>query len=202
MAWAHAMLLRGYKILYDPRIIISHSHNRPPEYRFKRSIASSIACAKILGRVKEDISCLSVSDLVDITDNLKNFSNDLKEQWVVQSGLYTQKIDIARYYLMARKYVPFLKKVRQLLRKNICQSEENTNSLRMQQTYNNHIRFVMSMITGRYSLPSVDDYAYCVDQVTATTLGMLYGELYAGHILKGIVPREVKELVRPYIKGV
>ncbi len=78
MAWAHAMLLRGYKILYDPRISVRHSHNRPPEYRFKRSIASSIACAKILGRVKEDITYLSVSDLIDISENFRIFQMILK----------------------------------------------------------------------------------------------------------------------------
>ncbi|MBC7962540.1 MAG: glycosyltransferase family 2 protein, partial [Steroidobacteraceae bacterium] len=53
MAWAHTILLHGYKILYNPRIAVRHSHNRPPEYRFKRSMVNSIACAKILGRVKE-----------------------------------------------------------------------------------------------------------------------------------------------------
>ena len=202
MAWAHAMLLRGYKVLYDPRIIIRHSHNRSPEYRFKRSIVNSIACAKIMGRVQEDISCLAVTDLINTADNIQKYSNDLKRRWAMQTGFHAPKIEIARYYLMARKYVPFLKKMYGLLRRNIWQLEVDTNALRLQQTYSSHISFVTSMITGRYALTSFDDYAYCVDQVTATTLGRLYGELYSGHMLKGAVPREVEDLVGPYLGGV
>jgi len=98
--------------------------------------------------------------------------------------------------------VPFLKKMYGLLRRNIWQSEVNTNALRLQQTYSNHIIFVASMITRRYSLTSFDDYAYCIEQVTATTLGRLYGELYSAHMLKGTVPREVEDLVGPYLEGV
>jgi glycosyltransferase involved in cell wall biosynthesis len=199
MAWAHAMLLRGYKILYDPRIIIRHSHNRPPEYRFRRSIVDSIACAKILGMVKEDISYLSVTDLSDIKDNIENFSSDLKKKLVVQTGLCLQNIDIAHYYLMARKYILFLKKVRHLLNKIMYQSEKDCHSLRLQQAYCNRIRFVISMITAGYTLSSAYDRMYCIDQITATALGMLYGELYSGHMLKGVVPREVEDLVRPYL---
>ena len=202
MAWAHAMILRGHKILYDPRICVRHSHNRPPEYRFKRSIASSRASAEILGRVKEDITYLSVSDLINISENFRIFSNDLKKQWPVRSGLYSPKIDLAHSYLKVIKFVPFLKNVYQLLKKIRRQSGKVTNSLRVQHVYTNHVCFIMSIITARYSINSVEDYAYCVDQVTANTLGMLYGELYAGYKLKGRVPREIEELFRPYLKGV
>jgi glycosyltransferase involved in cell wall biosynthesis len=202
MAWAHAMLLRGFKLLYDPRIVVSHSHNRPPDYRFKRSIVESIACAKILGRVNKDISYLSVSDIVNIRDNLKDFSLHLKKQFNKQAGLYRHNFDIARFYFLGRKFVPYLEKIRNLSRKIMCPSENDCNPLRVQQDLSNHIRFVMSMIVGRYTLSSADDYTYCVDQVTATALGRVYGEFYSGHMLKGVVPREVDDLIRPYLKGV
>jgi len=202
MAWAHAMLLRGYKILYDPRIIIRHSHNRPPEYRLKRSVVNSIACAKILSRVKEDISYLSVTDLVAIKDNIEKYSNDLKRKLVVQNGSYLKNIDIAHYYLMLRKYIPFLKKVRHLLSKTMHQSAKDCHALRLQQANCDHIRFVMSMITIDYALSSVNDYTYYIDQITAAVIGRLYGELYSGHMLKRVVPRDVDDLVRPYLGGV
>ncbi len=202
MAWAHAMLLRGYKILYDPRIIVRHSHNRPPEYRFNRAIANSIACAKILGRIKEDISYLSVADVVRLHDNLNNYAKDLKKQWAGKPAVSSHKIDIAHYYLLARKYVPFLKKVLQFLQKSRSRSEKNSHLLHLQQASSNHISFVMSMITGRYTVSSIEDYAYCVDQVTATTVGTLYGELYGGNTLKGTLSRDVEELILPYLQGV
>lgn len=202
MAWAHAMLLRGYKILYDPRITIKHSHNRQPEYRFKRSIVNAIACARIMERVPEDISYLSATDLICLKNHLQKYSNDLKKRWDVKGRFHTHKIKIASYNMMARKYVLLLHKVYGLLRRKIFRLEKNTNFVRLQQTCSNHISLVTSMITERYSLSSFNDYAYCVDQITATTLGCLYGELYASYMLNGGVPREVEDLVRPYLEGV
>lgn len=202
MAWAHSMLLRGYKILYNPTIAVSHSHNRPPEYRFKRSMVNSIACAKILGRVIEDISYLKVSDVVETRDILLNFSTELKKQFHVKPILYQQHINIARFYFLLRKFVPILKKLRQVSRKVLFQSDNSRSPMHLQQAYSKHIRFVMSLIVSRYPLSSFDDYSYCVDQITASTIGRFYGEFYSGHMLKGAVPLEVEELVQPYRQGV
>lgn len=202
MAWAHEMILRGYKILYDPRIVIMHSHNRPPEYRFKRSIVDSIACSKILGRVKEDISCLSVSDIVKIKDNILVFSTEQKKHTIVKTALLKPNIDFAHVYLRFRKFVPFFKKILRLSSKIKAQPEDAGSYNSLQQAYNNHICFIMSMISGRYSLTLVDEYSYCVDQITASTLGRVYGEFYSGHMLKGVVPPEVEDLVQSYLKGV
>lgn len=202
MAWAHEMILRGYKILYDPRILIMHSHNRPPEYRFKRSIVDSIACSKILGRVKDDISYLTVASLTDITDSVEEFVQKLKDELIVQAGFGFKRVDIVKYYFLVRKYVPMLKKIRKKFGKMFFESVSNDQSFQLERDYSNHIRFVMKMITGSYALSSVDDIYYCVDQVTASTLGRLYGELYSGHMIKGGVPSDVEGLVRPYLKGV
>ena len=202
MAWAHAMLLRGHKILYDPRIVVRHSHNRPPEYRFKRSIVNSIACAKILGRVNEDISCLKMSEVIETRDIIMILSSELKKHFFEKPVLYKQHINVARFYYLLRKFVPVLKKIRHLSRKILFLSDNDCNPVRLQQAYGNHIRFVMSLIAERYSLSSYDDYSYCVDQITASTLGRFYGEFYSGHMLKGAVPREVEDLVQPYRQGV
>jgi glycosyltransferase involved in cell wall biosynthesis len=202
MAWAHAMLMRGYKILYNPKIAVRHSHNRPPEYRFKRSVVNSIACAKILGRVKEDISYLKVSDAIEIRDIILNLSAELKKHFFVKPVLNQQHINIARLYFLLRKFAPILNKIRQLSRKFLFSSDKVCNPIRLQQAYGNHIRFVVSLIMGRYSLSSFDEYSNCIDQITASTLGRFYGEFYSGHMLKGTVPREVEDLVQPYRQGV
>ena len=46
MAWAQKNLLMGHKILYNPRIQVKHSHNRPPQYAFRRQIINSLLVRK------------------------------------------------------------------------------------------------------------------------------------------------------------
>ena len=46
MAWAHKNLLMGHKIVYNPHVRVKHSHNRSPNYAFRRQVVNSLWCAK------------------------------------------------------------------------------------------------------------------------------------------------------------
>ena len=202
MAWAHEMLLSGYKILYEPKVAVFHSHNRPPEYRFKRSVVNSIACSKILGRVKDDISYLSVSDVIEIRDKLMHFSMDLKNNFAKQGGLRQLNVDTFQLYFLARKFIPYFRKIIRLFGQDISPSRNLCRHDYLQQAFRNNISFLASMISRRYAISSVKDYSSCVDQITATTIGRMYGELYSAYMLRGAVPNVIEDLVQPYLKGV
>jgi len=201
MAWACTMLSRGYKILYDPRIMVRHSHNRTPEYRFKRAVIDSIACAKILGRVKDDISCITVPDLMSIASSLQKFSSDLKK---LHSENF-EHIPTKRYFISNAHVIKLsllITKVSNHLKKLILYSGKPINVSLLQMTRKDQVGYIMSLIADRYSISSSWEYNYCLDQVVASTIGRIYGEFYAGHMLKGDVPDEVEALIKPFLGGV
>ena len=64
MAWAFEVMKKGYKVKYDPTIMVSHSHNRDKEHHFRRAIIDSISCVRILGKEAEDYSRWTAKDLL------------------------------------------------------------------------------------------------------------------------------------------
>ncbi len=66
MAWAWGALNRGSKVLYNPQLTVFHSHNRSPEYRFRRAIVNSLNCALILNRVHENTADLNADELKEL----------------------------------------------------------------------------------------------------------------------------------------
>lgn len=200
MAWAHQALSGGCSVLYDPRIVVRHSHNRPPEYRFKRSIVECIACAKILKRVQEDTSALSVENILELHQMLLRFSQKFKES-LADSDTNDSVTFGKGFHALPPGVLSLAKKLSHVVFKTI-RSHRPSVVLLFQKRYCEHIRYIFSMIQARYAIPSPAERDYCVDQITATTLGRIHGEYYASFMLKGEVPDKVCNLVHPYLTGV
>jgi glycosyltransferase involved in cell wall biosynthesis len=202
MAWAHVVLLNGHAILYDPSITIRHSHNRSPDYRFRRSIVESIACAKILGRVQNDISALPVADILDIQRALSNYAEELKRRTnFIPDNAWPSCPDNPIRAAVPHRVVALIKKAHNLVMSRLFK-HNRTAVLFFQKRYTAHIAYTVSLIADRYPIPSAVELSNCVDQITATTLGRIYGEYYASFMLKGDVPDNVCNLVHPYLTGV
>ena len=80
MAWAYLVLSKGYKILYHPDIVVRHSHNRRPEYRFRRAVANSIACMQILGRVKSNLASYTPHEYDEISAKVSKLIQQIREE--------------------------------------------------------------------------------------------------------------------------
>ena len=80
MAWAFKNMLLGHRLMYQPDIKVNHSHNRSPEYAFNRQVINSFWCAKIMNRVENDMSFLTIGDLMALTRALGRFVNRLRSE--------------------------------------------------------------------------------------------------------------------------
>jgi len=64
------------------------------------------------------------------------------------------------------------------------------------------IAYQMAEIEKKYPMRDIDEWFETLEQVTANTLGRIYGEVYASSVLEGRVPRPLEEFVRPLLSGV
>ncbi|MDQ1334647.1 MAG: hypothetical protein QG552_1597 [Thermodesulfobacteriota bacterium] len=202
LAWAVKISLLGHRVLYLPHIQVRHSHNRSPDYAFCRQIVNSYWVARILGRVREDLSHVSLPDLMRITVRVRSFMMQevqnrryrLKDG--KKEGLFVDRLP-GRYPLIHRMRLAgaFSFLSRQWMASS-SRAEEMGRKAR------GDIAYQMAEIEKKYPMRDIDEWFETLEQVTANTLGRIYGEVYASSVLEGRVPRPLEEFVRPLLSGV
>ena len=204
MAWAHSMILQGYKILFQPQIVVSHSHNRTPEYRFRRAIADSRACAQILGVVRDDLSCFNSKDLRALHKSIQAYAESFQNE--SSAGEETRDNTNTFIQTLTKMVwcIPVSRKnmVSILNRLAPARIKKKVMYEAVEQALKQHISFTISMLIKRYQLTSKHEILKCIKQISSSTVGRIYGEVYASYLLKGNVPDEIEGLVRPYMDGV
>ena len=205
LGWAYKTLLQGDKILYQPQIMIKHSHNRSAEYQLKRAVLETIYCAKIINRVKYDLSFMTVKDLQYFSQKIQNLADKLKQEIVSKDfgSKYTANHS-GRLFAKVRNYHLF--RSRKL--KAICNALMRNSKLksvlleRMVKTACHRIRQSNLYVKKLYNVESKRELIPMLEQFTAGQLGMLYGGVYASHMLKKSVCPELEAFVRPYLEEV
>ncbi|MEE4359695.1 MAG: glycosyltransferase family 2 protein [Desulfococcaceae bacterium] len=204
LAWAYHTLLSGGKILYQPEIQVMHSHDRPPDYRFRRAIADSVSCMKIFQRVKDDFSDFGVKDMIAMTLNIKRYSRKLRKDILQNQKIQAQTVlpESAADYIIKNCTLPdriktwLIAAFPQLLRHRRDRREMLENALC------HHIQHVLHLIQKDYMDKSQNELPEVLEQVTASVLGRIYGEIYAGKILHGTLTPETEHFIRPFLKGI
>lgn len=201
MAWAQKNLLMGHKILYNPRIQVKHSHNRSPQYAFRRQIINSFWCAKIMGRVEDDLSFLEVGDLKSLTGGVLSFVSSLR------SNIFAGKPECpgkeSLLWEILRKY-PQDGRVRRFLTGRVFRRQKPM-SERLQQVVG-HIESGIDMlfhaILEKYGINDEKKQMLLLEQIVANVMGRAYGEVYAGRLLKNNISPSLEFLMRPFFHGV
>jgi len=201
MAWAQKNLLMGHKILYNPHITVKHSHNRPPHYAFRRQIINSFWCAKIMGRVEEDQSFLTVGDLKALTDGVRAFVSSLRSGIFISGMEYPGEDallrDILRRYPGDGGVKRFLtgrvfrrwKPMSESVKKTTAGIETGINTL-------------FQLIRERYLMKDKKEQMLLLDQIVANTMGRVYGEVYASRFLKDNLSPPLESMIHPFFHGV
>ena len=182
MAWAFKNMLLGHKVLYQPDIKVKHSHNRSPEYAFNRQVINSFWCAKIMDRVENDMSFLTIGDLMALTWALgwfaSRFSSDIlngKEPRDINVRRFPQVIDkIKKSYSLKNKVKYFV--VDKFLKKSNLKLSQMT---MIQQHAEAGIRHILKRIKKEYKVTAAEELTEAVNQIVANILGRIYGEAYA-----------------------
>jgi GT2 family glycosyltransferase len=206
MAWAVKVAFQGYRVLYLPHVQVRHSHSRSPDYAFRRQIVNSYWVARVMGRVREDISYLSFKDLFSVTESVRSFlfrlikdrcsAEDIKE------GLFVDRL-LDRFPLTRRLrsvgiYPLFLKCFR--VSKNL--GMPSSEATRIAQQANADMAYQMELIENRYTPRDGNEWFQTLEQVAANSLGRIYGEVYASCVLKGPAPQRLERFIRPFLSGV
>jgi len=201
LAWAHKSLFSGQKILYAPNIKVRHSHNRSPEYAFRRQITNSFWCAKILKRVETDLSFLTLTTLRTLTRHVLTFILKFRQTF----GQNTQKRYVCDRVLMGfLKEYPLAHRLKGFFPDRFFSTQEKfSESLegvlkQIQTTITSHFH----LIKEDYKLASREELVSVLDQIVANTMGRLYGEVYASRFLKGNLSPSFQSLMRPFFCGV
>ena len=198
MAWARLALERGHSIKYDPSIRVRHSHNRPPEYRMKRSLVNSVACATILRRTKFDLSFLRMADMEAIRSRMQEAADS-----ILASPAQT---DAASNSEQRARGSGALSAFKFALRMIFDCSPGPIRRVAFGTAYMKAItsRLASDLALARRLTPAMSqsDARAFMDNAVASAFGKLAGDAYASQILTGGVEPALKSFAEPLMKGV
>jgi len=205
MAWAFKNMLLGHRLMYQPDIKVKHSHNRSPEYAFNRQVINSFWCAKIMNRVENDMSFLTVGDLMVLTGALGRFVNRLrsdildgKEPCDINGRRLPQVIDKIKYSYSLRNRVKYFI-VDKFSRKSNLKLPELTI---IQQQAEADIKYILNLIENENKVTAGEELIGVLDQSVASILGRIYGEVHASCMLKGKISSQLEAFIKAYMRGV
>ncbi len=201
MAWAQKNLLMGCKILYSPHIKVKHSHNRPPQYAFRRQIINSFWCAKIMGRVEDDLSFLKVRDLKTLTGVVCSFVFTWRSS-KFSAGMEYLEEDTLLGEILGK--FPAGSRVKHFLAGRVFRRQEPMSKKVKKLTRNIETRIdtLFHLIREKYHIKDEKGQILLLDQVVANFMGRTYGEVYASRLLKGNISPLLESLMRPFLHGV
>ena len=190
MAWALQIMLKGFKIKYQPKIIVKHSHNRSADYHFRRAIIDSISCAKILDRTNLDLSYLNINNLKKIKVFTFKYADKLK--------IGSKNIPKITDNLILKESSEFIKNLYAKLFINFPYFKTG----RTQYCINNHLANSLSNIKSLYGNYSNQDLNVSIDKFCSNVLGNIYGETYSSHLLKGKMTKNMENFMHHYMRDV
>ena len=200
MAWAFEVMKKGYKVKYDPTIMVSHSHNRDKEYHFRRAIIDSISCVRILGKEAEDYSRWTAKDLLALRDIMgivvKNMlfrlgGNDIND-FKTEAGTSLLKrllLKIAKRFrrpIIALASFQSFNSIDVMIKKRILEEQMNS---------------IVNLALARYQNNEEDVKDY-IEKAAAAIVGNYWGRVYGSCELRGYLPSEIEVLVQPYLMDV
>jgi enoyl-CoA hydratase/carnithine racemase len=155
-----------------------------------------------MGRVREDLSHLSLRDLILVTGSVRSRlfrmagEGRLGPPGFEGGNLLVDRL-LKRYPLMDRMRVGeglFL-----FRRFGRIQASKATG---VAQQAGAEVARQMGMIEEHYPPQDGDEWRETLDQVAANVLGRIHGEAYAARVLKGSAPRSLEAFIRPFLSGV
>ena len=205
MAWAFKNMLLGHRVLYQPDIKVKHSHNRSPEYAVNRQVINSFWCAKIMNRVENDMSFLTIGDLMALTEALGRSVNRLRSDILggrepvdIKGIRLPHVIDtIKKSYSLRNRVKYFI--INKFSRKSNLKLPELTI---IEQQAEEGIKHILNLIENEYEVTAEEELIEALDQGVANILGRIYGEAYASCMVKGKTSSQLEAFIKPYMGGV
>ncbi len=205
MAWATQNMLKGVKVMYQPNVKVKHSHNRTAEYGFRRQVVNSKYCAQIMNRVDEDLSFLTMTDLVLVTGAVSlyadHYRNIIAEEDRSTAGFREKGSTVIKWVQQQYSFKYRIKRF--IFDKFGCDRWHQYHQLKriVDQVVQN-IEAPLNYIKATYMNAAKNDLLGVLDQFVAASLGRLYGEYYASSILRNRASDKLERFFEPYLKGI
>ena len=202
LAWALKISLLDHPITYLPHVQIRHSHNRSPNYGFRRQIVNSYWLARIMKRVGEDFSFLSLRDLAFSVKSVSAFVLEKLNQKPKGIETFRPK-DLFLNHLWKQYPLIFRMGVRRIDPSSSKYS--NGSSSKAQAVAQGLIAdtaYQLELIEKAYPPRDGQEWRQVLEQIATNILGRMHGEVYASCILKRSVPRQLEKFIKPFLSGV
>lgn len=205
MAWAFKNMLLGQRLLYQPDIKVQHSHNRSPEYAFNRQVINSFWCAKIMSRVENDLSFVTIRDLMALTRAVGRFVNRLGSDILGGRQDFGNKGKKRPEVIgRIRKAYSLRNRVRYSMDDKFTKNSghQSPGLSEIEQQAEEGIKHILNLIENEYKVTAGEELIEAFDQSIANILGRIYGEAYASCMVKGKISSQLEAFMKPYMGGV
>lgn len=205
MAWAFKNMLLGQRLLYQPDIKVQHSHNRSPEYAFNRQVINSFWCAKIMSRVENDLSFVTIRDLMALTRAVGRFVNRLGSDILGGRQDFGNKGKKRPEVIgRIRKAYSLRNRVRYSMDDKFTKNSghQSPGLSEIEQQAEEGIKHILNLIENEYKVTAGEELIEALDQSVANILGRIYGEAYASCMVKGKISSQLEAFIKPYMGGV
>jgi glycosyltransferase involved in cell wall biosynthesis len=208
MAWALQRLLAGFKILYDPSVEVRHSHERSAAYTFRRHLVDAVYCAEILGKLRFDLSALTVEELIHLAgwmnSRLENLLADEAEEISrrpKKSPMSSARIGLFRFFaatpsIQKRYLEPGRSGQPHTRGANAALLAEATSRAGAE------IDYLWNFVKKSYTVAGRTEVRATLEKIAASVLGKFFGDAYAGRAAHGTLDAEFREFMEPLLKGV
>lgn len=208
MAWARQALLGGAKILYSPEALVKHSHERSPAYIFRRHVVDGVYCAKILDKLRSDLSEATAEDLINLNAWAAARIDGLSRSDRTLAILHDHpprrlsETDTLFGYLAVTASLPGRDRFAAVLREPAAPLWDRPQLQAAASRMGEEIEYLWNFIKKTYTFSSVEEAGETLEKIAACVLGKCYGDVYASHASRGSLDAKLHEAVDPHLRGI
>ncbi len=199
LAWSLQAQRAGHCVLYEPAIRVYHSHNRPPDYDFRRSLTGIISTSHILGKLPIDRETVGMPEILEMKRHLQKLGEELLDR------------PICKGYFMRRLEVPILRFIHSHGSRLLPASPKRLRRrvghwLRMRISgtwdWKKEPMFFQYKDAGRrYPQSDAGEWKRFLSRLAASEYGKFVAEVYLSRQFRGDVPGDMEEFVASNMKG-
>ncbi len=187
LAWSLRAQQAGHRILYEPAIRVYHSHNRPPEYDFRRSLAGLVSTSRILGKLPIDRGTVGMPEILEVKRCLEELEEELFDRPIPKGGEFSRKLEGRILRFLRRRFFRLLP----MSPKRILRLEKERSMWRQ---YKDARR--------RYPRADVEQWKWFLRRLSSFEYGKFVAEVYLSREYRHAIPNDLAEFFASNMKGV
>ena len=187
LAWSLRAQQTGHRILYEPAIRVYHSHNRPPDYDFRRSLTAFVSTSHILGKLPIDRGTLGMPEILEVKRCLQELEEELSDRPIQKEYAFPRRLEARILRFLLRRFpklIPTSPKKRLRLEMEVSMWSQYKDARR------------------RYPQADAEEWKRFLGRLSAFEYGKFAAEVYLSRESRHAIPNDLAEFVVSNMKGV